>query len=226
MIERYLYAALQSGLAEIKSNNSILEDLFSDLYELIPTEVAGIKTWFNAQTPKVIHNYSRMDQEMPIYSIVLDSESEDESVIGDSAGIIEDPDDPNFGADCDTAIWKHQYSIMCISEHPDVTLYMYEIAKSILLAALPQLVDVGLFEGSLSGQDLAPDPRYVPEHLFVRRLGFGCNSEFLQTNKLSKLSKAFKVGGIHIDKNGSPSDVGDVKTNIGLYTVGDTDGEI
>ena len=77
------------------------------------------------------------------------------------------------------------------------------------------------FEIKISGGDMAPDPRYMPEHLFVRQIKFGCNREFLRTDLATLRQKAFTVSGIHVDSSGSPSDVGDVKTLITTYGVDD-----
>jgi len=40
-------------------------------------------------------------------------------------------------------------------------------------------------------------------------------------DRLSLSQKAFQVAGIHVDKSGSPSDVGGVKTLVTTYTEGD-----
>ena len=226
MIQRFLYTTLKDGLEKVKNDPSILEDIFEELWRLAPSEVEGIKTAFAAKFPGVIHGYARSDTNFPVFSIVLGNEGEDQHYMGDDAGMIDDTDDPNFGADCLSAIWKHTYQILCYTEHPDLTLYYYEIAKAIFLTA--NLNSLDLFQVHISGMDLMPDPRYIPEHLFVRQMSFECNREFMRIDKNSKLGKAFKVAGIHVDKSGSPSDVGAVKTlvvPVGILEEDDEDGE-
>ena len=214
MIQRILYNALTNGLAQIKADPTILDDIFDKQWELPVTEVDAIKTFFATKAPKVIHGYARSDQEPPFYSIVLVSEREADAVIGDEAGIVLDEEDPDYGCDQYAALWEHTYHVMCFTEHPDACQYIYEVAKSIILTAKPTFIPKGIYDSNLSGADLLPDPRYVPEFMFVRQLAFTCKAELLIVNKDSKLSKAFRVGGMHIDKSGSPSDVGNVKTLI------------
>jgi len=225
MIQRFLYKALQLGLEQFKTQPELIDDLFGDLYSLEQTEVEAIHTFFRQKTPGIVHNYARSDTPIPVYSIVLADEREAENFIGDVAGQITDEDDPDFGADELSSVWQHTYHVLCYSEHPDVTQYMYEAAKSIYIAAFKMLSDEGLFEMHLMGGDLAPDPRYIPEHLFVRQLTFACQREFQRTDFQSKLTKAFKVAGIHVDKTGSPSDVGGVKTLVKAYGTGGEDGQ-
>jgi hypothetical protein len=214
MIQRLLYTALTRGLDAIKADPTILDDLFLDNYELGQTEVDGIKAFFAAKPPTVVHGYARSDQEPPLYSIILASEREADAVIGDEAGMVDDVEDPDFGSDQYAALWEHTFHIMCLAEHPDVCTYLYEVAKATILQAKPTFIPFGVYGLTLSGQDLAPDPRYVPEHFFVRQLVVSCRAELLTTAKSTKLEKAFQVAGIHVDKSGSPSDVGGVKTLV------------
>lgn len=218
MIQRLIYTAMIRGLEAIKSDPTILDDLFLNNYELTQTEVDGIKTFFAVKPPTVVHGYARSDQEPPLYSIILASEREADAVIGDEAGIIDEMDDPDFGADQYTALWEHTFHLMCVAEHPDVCTYIYEVAKAIVLQAKPTFIPFGVYGLTLSGMDLAPDPRYIPEHFFVRQLAISCRAELLTTAKSTKLNKAFQVSGLHVDKSGSPSDVGGVKTLITVQT--------
>ena len=104
MIQRLLYTALTRGLDAIKADPTILDDLFLENYELTQTEVDGIKVFFAAKPPTVVHGYARSDQEPPLYSIILAAEREADAVMGDEAGIVDDEDDPDFGADQYTAL--------------------------------------------------------------------------------------------------------------------------
>lgn len=217
MIQRLLYRVLSDGMELVNAQPEILEDLFQENYSLSRAEVDEIKRFFREQTPNVIHGWARSDSEFPLYSIVLVREQETESVLADDAGQVEDETDPDYQADCYTAIWEHVYDIMCFCEHPDAVQYMYELAKSLMFAAEDYFIEEGLFERHLQGGDVAPDPRYVPEHLFLRRMTFSAQREFLRTDKRSKLYKAFQVRGLHVDRSGSPSDVGDVETLITTY---------
>ena len=221
MIQRFIYRALKQGLEEIKSDNRILQFLFEDWYSMSEEETETIQRIFNEKTPLVVHGYLPKDAQIPAYSITLSGEAEAQNVLGDEAAQSLDENDEDYGSDIYTAIWEHSYNIHCYAEHPDVCQYIYEAAKSMLLSAGTIFLEEGLFEGHLSGMDLIPDPRYIPEHLFVRQLTFKCQREFMQVDRLSKLRKAFRVRGIHVDRSGSPSDVGGVKTLVTISGVDD-----
>lgn len=214
MIQRFIFDALKDGIAQFQSDPTLFDLLFTELFAFGETEIAAIKTVFAAKPPKVIHGYAPLDMEVPVWSIILQDEREALKVLNNDTGQIEDIDDPDFGADVKGTIWQHRYDILVYTEHPDVTTYYYEIAKSILLGSNDFFVDQDLFDIDISGGDLMPDPRYIPENVFVRRISFGCMRLFTRVDRDSRLGKAFKVSGIHIDKSGSPSDVGGVKTLV------------
>lgn len=220
MIQRVIYDVLTAAIAAVNSTPSILEDLFEDNWGLSRSEVDGIKNFFQQHTPNVIHGHARSDSEFPLYSIVLADEGETDSILGDSAGQVESLSDEDYGANCYSVIWTHNYDILCFAEHPDAVQYMYEVAKNAFFAVANEFIAAGLFELHLSGGDVAPDPRYIPEHLFIRRMRFSVQREFLRTDRNSKLAKAFKVAGIHVSRTGSTSDIGDVKDLITPYVEG------
>lgn len=212
MIQRLLYQRLKDGIDIILNDLSILDEIFVDMFELSQAEVDKIKIAFTQQTPNVIHGYAPTESDFPLYSIVLQSERETDTYLSDDAGMIDEPSDPDFGTDVYSSLWESTFHILCYTEHPDLTVYYYEIAKSILISS--DFVSWGVIDYSMSGQDLMPDPRYIPEHLFARVLVFDGKYEFRRLGYQSKLGKAWKVRGIHVDKSGSQSDVGGVKTLV------------
>lgn len=232
MIQRLLFNVLKVGVEQITRDTTILEELFQEQYDLSAEETAAIIKLWNAKPPSIIHGYAHADSQFPLFAITLLGERESDKFIGDSAGDIDDVLDPDFPAEELSALWRHDYGIWIYTEHPDATLYYYEIAKSILLTANTGeiggegsnlFIRNGVMDIDMQGMDMAPDPRYLPDHLFVRQLRFSCKREFLRVNRASKLGRAFKVAGIHVDSSGSSSDVGGVKTNVKLYGVGGND---
>jgi len=223
MIHRYLHQLLTEGVAKMLADPSLLDDLFLANYALAKAEVDSIKTFFATHPPEVINGFARVDSNFPLYAITLSNEVESLQFLADDGGMITDIEDPLYGADIETAIWTHAYEILIYTEHPDVTAYYYEIAKYILLAGLRILSDEGAFEFEMSGGDLAPDPKYLPEHLFARRITFKTDREFQIIDKNSRLFKAFQVSGIHLDRSGSPNDVGDINDGVTTYRPGEDD---
>lgn len=220
MIQRYIYRAMKQGIDAITDDPSLLEIIFEN-FELEEGEVESIIQTWEEHPPHVRHGFARLDDTFPLFAIVLVNEHEAETVLADDGGIVEDPEDPLYGADIRTSFWEHNYNIMVYTDHPDVTLYWYEVAKSIILSA--NFYDAGIYDLLLSGADIAPDPEYIPSHLFVRYLSVKVNREFKRIDHASRLGKAFRVRGMHIDRNGSPSDPGPVKTLLVPYTEGSDD---
>lgn len=222
MIQRLIYTALRNGLDAIAANPLLLEDLFVQQFALDADEIEHIKQVFATTPPDVVHGYARSDNTFPLYAITLADEHEAETFINDSAGQCIDSESQYYQMDLTTAVWEHTYHVHCYAEHPDVCSYIYEAAKSILLLAHPYFTDNHVFEQSFSGLELAPDPRYVPEHLFLRQLTMKCQREFLQYDRESRLLKAFSVRGIHVEPSGSPSSNGGVVAEVHPYIEGES----
>jgi len=214
VIQRYIYQVLTDGIQQVTKDTSLIEQIFDELYALSEEEVAAVVTYWKAKPPTVRHGYAPRNVDVPIFSIVLENERESQTFLANDVGTVEDPERSDYKADVYGSIWTHQYAVLVYTEHPDVTAYYYELAKSILIAGNNYFVDQGLFDIDISGGDLAPDPRYIPEHLFVRRITFGCERVFTRTDRGSRLTKVGRVEGIHIDRTGSPRDAGAVLTNV------------
>ncbi len=221
MIQRYLYTAIQTGITAVASDPEILDNLFQEQYDLSDTEMAAIKTHFTDNPITVSHGYARTADTFPRICIVLIDDTESDPYMGDDVGVIgeddEDEDHEDFGAEITGSIWTASFQLLCYAEHPDVTIYLYELVKDIMFAALPYLKSTGIQKLGISGGDLALDSQYTPPHLFARRVTFRCRYEFTHVDRQSKLGKAFAVAGLHVDSSGSPSDVGDVKTLVTPY---------
>ena len=218
MIQRLLYKALTKGWEAIKADPTIIDDLFANNFELDQDEVNAIKTFLAAKPPTIVHGYARTDQAPPLISILLTGEREADSVLGDEAGDVTTLDDPDFGSSQYAAFWECNYSLVHMAEHPDVCQYIYELSKSIIMAAKPTFIPYGVYGMQVSGSDLSPDPRYMPEHFFVRQLTISCRAELLTVDKESKLGKVYKVGGIHVDNSSSNEEIGGVKALITVVT--------
>jgi len=217
MINRYIHGILTVGITNILEDTTFLDELFKDNYVIDESEAEAIKTYFLENGCRVKNGYPRKDTVWPAIHIVLGMETESDHFLSDSAGKITDDEDPNYGKELLAAIWEHGYRLIICTEHPDITVAYYEIAKFIMLQGLDVLLGDGCFEFHFSGKDMAPDERYIPAHLFVRELIFQCNREFQHIKRDTDLFNIRKVEGIHVDSSGSPSDVGNVKTNVTTY---------
>lgn len=216
MLERYVHRAITEGIAYLQANPDELLDFFQKEALLENDEAVQIKDWFLANTPDVIHGYARKDAKFPLYAITLTSERQAQGFIGDEGAFHDDPEDPEFGADDWTAIWEYTLNIIVYAQHPDVTLYLFHLLKHFLIAAEPLFKNDGdYFDIGYSGTDMVPDPSTTPAGLFMRRLQFVAKRQYTQSVIGSKLGRAWKVQGIHVDRSGAEGrDVGGVKTNV------------
>jgi len=187
MIERFIYTALTDGLAELTAEPVRLERVFDFFMGLDDAEVAKIRTYYASDPPNVIHNFPRENSPFPLFAIVLKNESEPTKFLGDFAGQITDLDldayegfeaDGVDGSEVFGSIYQHSFNIMVYAKHPDVCIWYYHLAKYIMTRARAFFVECGLFDMELGGQDVAPDPRYIPAFLFARTLRFSCQRQF------------------------------------------------
>lgn len=204
MFERVLYTTLTEGIAEIQGEIGILERHFQYSLFLDEAEVEKIVTFFTSTPPNVIHHYARDGDKVPIWAITLISERETQQFLGDDVGMIGelvlledgdpdfDPDDPDSGADAQGRLYTSQFGVLTYTEHPDVTRYYYELAKMIMQRAR-LFGQNGITDIRFSGRDLAPDPRYIPAHLFCRQLVV--EVEHVQCLSVATPTRATSFGG-------------------------------
>lgn len=215
MIQRLIYTAMANGLAAIKSDPTVLDLIFGeDGFGFTETEMENIRTLFNDENCPILHHgYPRVDSTFPSYFLILANEDETDHVLGGMMGMEDDPTDPNFGVDVVGTIWTRRFNLLCYSEHPDLTLYMYEIAKYIM--QFNRVVNDVAVWTEMGGGDFLPDLQMLPLHVFGRVLRLMVRDDHFYLNRESRLAKAFTVGGIHV-----PDDSDGVITNI---TIGGED---
>jgi len=208
MIERLLFTALYDGIAELTANPTRLEQIFQTYHGLSATETASIRKVFEAKPPNVIHSYAREDSKFPLFAIVLNNEQETTKVLSDFGGFV-DPDaveamyaETGAAEDLEdraitTTFFRHVYDILIYTNHPDVTIYYYELMKYFLMRARDFFREHRLYDLTLSGGDLTPDRQYLPAYLFTRRLAFSCGSELPVIGQ--KAADTFQsIEGLHV----------------------------
>jgi hypothetical protein len=197
LIHRFLYSALQKGLALFEAKPSMYQSLFGELYGLVPSEVEAVRKRFAQNFPRIEHAYSPEAATMPCYSIVMGSEQQNNFMLANSAGVL-----PGFSgpaAPLFTTIWRHQYSILCYAQQPDLVEYMYELAKCCISLQLRYLISLNCNEVQLSGSEMTLDEK-PPERLFYRSLGFSCSREF-RFFASDDVTRLFKVDGLFVNDN-------------------------
>jgi len=166
MPERTVIEALQTGIAAILADTSILDTILSTVDA---DELVKVKAFFADHPPAITLGYPRHGASLPLYAVTLGSDN----VQADYIGIGEEA-----ALDADNAVTGNLFGrrltasfvVYIYADHPDVCAWYYRVARRILGVATRWFIDRGLTEPTLSGAELAPDPRYIPENVFVRRL--------------------------------------------------------
>src|SRR3990167_641160 len=182
MIERMIYTALAEGISELQAAPVLVERIFRE-HGFSAAEARRMRETFTERSPNVIHNYPRQDSAFPLYAIVLGEEKESHKFLDDMGNVLDAEDAELLGeAGLDgsvirTSLYQHEFHVMVVTEAPDTTIANYELAKYILTRKRQFLKDNGVLDSAFSGGDLAPDDRYMPAYLFVRRLSISAMSE-------------------------------------------------
>ena len=176
MLERLYYAVLTRSLIELRDNPERLERLFYS-FGLDQTEVRSIREWFLAAQPSVNQAYPRHGvSKFPGVFIVLEEEKEQQKFLDDSGGIfsLEEAEASNLlelaGVEVKSSIYQFVHHLLIVADNPDKCLYLYQIIRYFLTRQRDELENLGLLHSQFSGGDAAPNPDYLPETFFVRRL--------------------------------------------------------
>jgi hypothetical protein len=198
MIERYIYTALQASFELFAKRPTMFDSLFGQLYELGPREVTAIKAAFAKKFPVLEHAYSPDAAQMPCYTLVNGSESQAQSMLANTAGVMA-PLNSSQPQALFSNIWSHQYTLLCYAQNKDLAHYMYEVAKASLYLQIEYLLRHNIYELQLTGQPMTLDER-EPDRMFYRALGITCSREFrfFADNAEPRL---FKVDGLFVHDN-------------------------
>lgn len=216
MLERLIYRAIKDGIALFQNDPELLVEFFCTEALLEKKEAEEIRDFFLANIPDVIHGYARRDAKFPLYAITLTSMGQDQGFIGDEGSFHDDREDPDYGADDWASIFSYQYNVIVYSQHPDITLYYFNLLQLFLITAEPLFKGKGdAFDINFSGSDMVPDATTMPAGLFLRRFQVQMKRQYTQIVAGSKLGRAWRLQGMHIDRAGAvDEDVGDVLTNV------------
>lgn len=227
MIERALYSVLAAGRDLANEDPDFLKDFFGSITPaLSDAEIEQITTYWNSVeaidpdgTEKtgvsILHNFPRDTAKFPCWSIVLLTEGESTQVLGDEAGYIGED-----GEDILTSFWDKSYAVFIYARHSLICLYYYELVRFFLTRGRPYLKSEDGGDNlsiKFSGGDMAPDPRYAPADLFVRRFQIDVMKEE-QVSGTPQI-RGTKVRGMHLD------DIEGVTANITVTTGEDEDGD-
>lgn len=184
MIERLIFSALERGIAAVNLDPEAIVRFFCNR-DIAKEEAERIRDLWTKCPPNVIHNYPRSDSDFPLFAVVLGGENESIKALDDFGGFVDAETAALLenaqlqGTILRTSIYDHQHFVMVYTEHPDVTIYYYQLAKFFLTRERDFFKENGLLDMALGGNDMKPDAGYAPEWLFVRRLSMSSKKEAL-----------------------------------------------
>jgi hypothetical protein len=169
--ERTILTLLQLGVNAISADlnvsapgETVLDDILKSLDD---DERAKARAFYAEHPPSILQGYPRADQPFPLFAVTLTSDNEAERFIG-----MGEHDEPATVKErvAFNQWTKAAFTIFVYAEHPDLCAWYYRILRRICNVGFRFLISKGLDNPMISGAELAPDPRYTPENLFVRRL--------------------------------------------------------
>jgi hypothetical protein len=214
LIARTIYSVVSAGLAAFQANPQIYQNLFGTQWGLSQTEIDGIIATFAKKPVTIRHGYAQADFTPPQVTILLQSEQQSDYLLGDYVGqdTYAQADGTLVTAAQLGSFYDSSFQIICITENVDACAYLFEMVKTTLTIGKDLLEQGGVMDPMLSGMDLAPDGRYLPEHLFARVLNLRCKNMFKVTDFDNALAKALKVGVYLPNKTTYPN--GGVPTTV------------
>ena len=169
-----LQRIIQTGVNTLKANIDILDDVFE--YFTCPqmdsdygqAHIEKIKTWFTITKIPVVQAWSFNPDRIPMISIHLTSESEDESksAIGDHWGFGED-------GEVGVGVFNTQLDIGChTSRNGDEALWLYYIVNYILFKNKRLAEELGLQLHTFNATEHAKQSQYMADNIWTKWIRF------------------------------------------------------
>lgn len=175
MPERVMLALLRSEVTRLAKAENIgeLRRFFGHFFDPMITEDEreSYVTDFQRQPPLPRLGYPRTGAEFPCYAIVMESDEEDQAALAGYLGQTQPGDPADEAEEYKGSMFEQTYGIYVFAQHPDVCLYLYHFAKAVMLGSKIVLAECGIIDPHFGGSEMTPQEQYLPENMFVRRLG-------------------------------------------------------
>jgi len=165
--EQTIRAVLQAGVDTISEDPSLLDGILTDLST---ADLTSLRAKWTTNPPRVMSGYARAEGPFPQVAVTLGSEQilQDYIGLGEETMFLGDGDD-KIGRRYHRRL-KADFQVHVYAEHPDVCAWYYRVFRRIMNVGIERFVHVGLQDPVLSGMELVPDPRFVPDNVFIRRI--------------------------------------------------------
>lgn len=164
MPDRELLECLQLGIAAIVADVTVLDDI---LKSLTAEDLARAKAYWVVHSPTPTIGYPHKDTPFPCVAVVLLQEDAAQDYLSQGEQVFLN------GGERDGFEFKRRtkgvYGLYVMTENADATSWFYRVVRRIANVAIRRLHRVGMQVQVLTGQDLVPDPSYIPAGIYVRR---------------------------------------------------------
>ncbi len=205
---------IQAGVDAISANVALLDGIWAKLDADDRTKLK--QTWTD-HPPTVVTGFARREGPFPCFAVTLMSDSNDTTFLED--GEFLDEDEGEIGRETTSSAFR----IYVFAENPDVCAAYYRALRRILQVGKRRLESYGLMNPVLSGAELAPDPSYTPDNVFVRQVtltvlleeSWSMESDTdplaaaLVPEQPARLSADGELNIRHVDSGGGVTPVGD-----------------
>ncbi|MCZ6868110.1 MAG: hypothetical protein O7G84_01240 [Gammaproteobacteria bacterium] len=175
MPERVILALLRSETDRLSNlaNVGELRRFFSFFFDPMITEDEreSYITSFQRTPPVPILGYPRSSSEFPCMAVVLERDAEDQAALSHYLGQTRAGDPVEQASEFQGSMYEKTYGVYIYATHPDLCLYLYHFAKAVLIGSNVAMQRCGMVETRYDGNELNPQDTYLPENMFVRRLG-------------------------------------------------------
>ena len=167
--EQKISQLIKLGVTTISSTINLLDPILTDLSS---NDRQVVKNYWTSNPPNIVSGYARLEGPFPCVAIVMMNEviSQDYIGLGDELdlGSLEDNSADDFSLH--KRRLSGQFALHVMAEHPDICVAYYRAIRRIVNVGFRWLINNNLYDPQLTGQELAPDTKYSPEHIFTRRL--------------------------------------------------------
>ena len=220
MYSRTIIRVLKAGIQALLAEPERVESFFIDECGFSLEEAENVRALFKEKPPEVFFQHPRTDIPFPMYAVILKDETETDPQYlnkgsgwnsGRPEGAVVPPTlgsmrNPNISpaTRVKMSLWDHDYEIWAGAENPDVCLYIYELAKVIMLQERERFISTGALDTFFSGADMGPSEEYKPDYVFLRSLNVTVRRELRVLGQKGFIIQ--DVRGIHVDDPGAPDD--------------------
>lgn len=219
MFERIIYKTLVDTIDALVTADA--QGKYPKLHRILAApgreaeEVDKLLTFLTGDgKPHVRHGYGMGGTPMPVIAIVLGNESVDQTYLGNLVGDAGDEAEAfvaevekEVGHPVEAAVKRYSFTfnVFIYAENPDVALALYNLVRDTFLSQERALAAAGMETPMFSGMDLAPDPRYVPENIYVRMFSIQAYGHVLYSYDVDlgqfASGKVTKIGRVHVANN-------------------------